>query len=1080
MSSVDEILAKVLEPDNESIRTGTAELKEAMKRPTICPTLLHIGKYSTSPQIRQYALVLLRKRLSKYYHWEKLTVDFKHGIKSGLLDALTREPEISVRNSAAQVVASIAKHELAERKWPELLEFMQQLCCQGKPNEKELGLYILSIVADSAGEEFKIFLKPFVSIFHSALQDSNTTSAYYAGITLKNLIPYIGTDEATMIQPLIPKVLIVVRNFIVIDGAKAVNLMEIWEELLETEVSILAPHLKAVTELCLEIASKKELDDAIRIKALSFIATLARLKKKSMIKNKLVSPILQTLFALMTEADEEEEDDDDDEYDQVESSKPCIVAAQTLNEMALHLPPDKVITPLLQWADPAFKGSDIRAQQAGYTALAVVVEGCAEHIRTKYMAPFVQVICSGIKHPQAHVRNAALYAVGQFSEHLQPDIDKYANDILPILFEYLSATVNSLASGKKVPRSVDRVFYALEMFCETMEAKLNPFVPALMEHFFIALNPVYPFHVKELALSAIGATANAVGKAMVPYFGRIMEHLKIYLSGQLTEEEMPLQIQALDTLGVIARTIGEQTFRPFADECLNFTLNLVQSKDDPDLRKCAYGVFASLASVMKDDTAAALPAIIPLLMKAVESNEGVTVATKDDDDESAFPAGDLLDDDEDVSPMDNEDDDESDGAGYTVENAYLEEKEEACLALRELALQARGPFISYVEQCSGPVYKLVDYGHEDIRRAALSALTQFTICIGKQPNGEQACLAALAILIPKLSEAIHTDSEIEVVNEALDCLTELLKELKGVVIKSEGHLDAILMCVKNVFNKATQCQMMEQAEEGNEEEDDVEDPDSEASEKLIEYAGDVLPALGNAMTPLEFAPYFAGLLPSILQRTKKHCTIAEKSFSAGVLAVCMEPLDGVLEPFVPHLYTTFTTLMRDSDSEVRNNSVFGLGELVLHGRELLFPNFPQILQILSNALSRETNPLALDNICAAITRMIIVNISAVPMDQVFPVLMSHLPLREDFHENSSVLKCFLFLFSNGHPLFASHLPQVMNVILTMATQQELQPEQKPMINELMAHIASGFPDLYNGWASALPAEVQQKMKEVLA
>jgi len=112
------------------------------------------------------------------------------------LDALTREPEISVRNSTAQVVGSIAKHELADGKWPELLEFIQQLCCQGKANEKELGLYILSIVADSAGEELKIYLKPFVSIFHSALQDSNTTSAYYAGIALKNLIPYIGTDEA--------------------------------------------------------------------------------------------------------------------------------------------------------------------------------------------------------------------------------------------------------------------------------------------------------------------------------------------------------------------------------------------------------------------------------------------------------------------------------------------------------------------------------------------------------------------------------------------------------------------------------------------------------------------------------------------------------------------------------------------------------------------------------------------------------------------------------------------------------------------------------------------------------------------
>lgn len=75
-----------------------------------------------------------------------------------------------------------------------------------------------------------------------------------------------------------------------------------------------------------------------------------------MIKNKLVSPILQTLFVLMTEADEEDEDEDEDE--QVESSKPYIVAAQTLNEMALHLPPDKVITPLLQWAEPAFKGKE--------------------------------------------------------------------------------------------------------------------------------------------------------------------------------------------------------------------------------------------------------------------------------------------------------------------------------------------------------------------------------------------------------------------------------------------------------------------------------------------------------------------------------------------------------------------------------------------------------------------------------------------------------------------------------------------------------------------------------------------------
>lgn len=35
------------------------------------------------------------------------------------------------------------------------------------------------------------------------------------------------------------------------------------------------------------------------------------------------------------------------------------------------------------------------------------------------------------------VRNAAFFSLGQFSEFLQPEISKYANEILPILFEFL-------------------------------------------------------------------------------------------------------------------------------------------------------------------------------------------------------------------------------------------------------------------------------------------------------------------------------------------------------------------------------------------------------------------------------------------------------------------------------------------------------------------------------------------------------------------------------------------------------------------------------------------------------------------
>ena len=44
--------------------------------------------------------------------------------------------------------------------------------------------------------------------------------------------------------------------------------------------------------------------------------------------------------------------------------------------------------------------------------------------------------------------------------------------------------------------------------------------------------------------------------------------------------------------------------------------------------------------------------------------------------------------------------------------------------------------------------------------------------------------------------------------------------------------------------------------------------------------------------------------------------------------------------------------------------------------------YQQILSNVSNAIATEENPLALDNICAAITRLIVVNISLVPVDQV--------------------------------------------------------------------------------------------------
>jgi hypothetical protein len=179
--------------------------------------------------------------------------------------------------------------------------------------------------------------------------------------------------------------------------------------------------------------------------------------------------------------------------------------------------------------------------------MAVLAEGCSEYIRNKYLETFLKCICEGITNLAPVVRNAALFALGQFSEHLQPEISRYADELLPILFQYLSQISNQIQQKEIDLPSVDRMFYALEIFAENLNEGLLPYLPTLMIILFdILLDNNSPVHICELALSAIGAAANASKEHMLPYFKQIINILLPYLiTEKQTVENMCLLIQAV-------------------------------------------------------------------------------------------------------------------------------------------------------------------------------------------------------------------------------------------------------------------------------------------------------------------------------------------------------------------------------------------------------------------------------------------------------------------------------------------------------------------------------------------------------
>merc|ERR1712025_1230055 len=325
----------------------------------------------------------------------------------------------------------------------------------------------------------------------------------------------------------------------------------------------------------------------------------------------------------------------------------------------------------------------------------------------------------------------------------------------------------------------------------------------------------------------------------------------------------------------------------------------------------------------------------------------------------------------------------------------------------------------------------------------------------------------------RLVEFIVEEEEHDVVIACLDAMTELLKQCKAAVTDVPGHSEMIVGCVQKIMKGECASQDTE-AEEGGDEEE------AEQDEMLFEYAGEVLPNLGRALTPPVFAPYFTGLLPLLLKKTKKQCSVAERSFAIGAIADSMEPLAGVLEPFLPHLLPLFTEMLKDSEGDVRNNAVYGMGELVLWAGDVAVPHYNTILATLFALLGHETSPRVVDQIVGAVCRIVVANVTKVPVEELTKAVLNHLPLKEDMDEYEFVFKFFLTLFKAGHSTTVQCLPKIVECALAFIASPETdKPKTSPLVSEILKSVSSSFSAEFNALVGALPQDQAQVLGQLI-
>ncbi|XP_016390582.1 importin-4-like isoform X2 [Sinocyclocheilus rhinocerous] len=1072
---LERILARLTEPDNAVIQQATAELKQTFKDPAIIPALCAVMTGSQNPQARQSAAVMLRMRVRK--HWKKISPDHRESLKAVVLQALQQETEHTVRHSLSQLSAVLVKHETPDR-WPALLALLNQSTKSSNPQDRQVGLLLLSKVVGSNPEPFKPHYKQLLQLFGTVLQDlNNPTALYYCILTLTAITAYTGTEEMNLMRSLIPKLLIALKHLIQADQDQASEAMEVFDELMESEVSIVVPHIAEIVRFCLEISADVSLSDSLRVKALSCIAVLIRLKSKAVLKHKLLQPILQVVFPILSAAPPPGEEDPEDEENDTEgdSENPKHFAVQVIDTMALHMPPEKLFNQLLPFTQACLSSENSYERKGGLMCMAVLAEGCADHIRTKMLSSMLQTVCRSLSDNNQVVRSAALFALGQFSEHLQPDVSKFHAELMPLLHGYLSS-VNQTKIGH-----MTKAFYALENFLENLGQEIKPYLPTLMETMLSALNNAENLKLKELAVSAI---ANAAKEMLGPYFPPIIESLKGFLTD--TREEMrALQTQALDTLSVLARTVGKEVFSPLAAECVQLGLNLTDAVDDPDLRRCTYSLFSAVSDVSPDCLAPQLTPITTVMLLSLRSTEGVTahleedkqfVLLDDDDADDEGGEGDAVLDEEGETEVDDRD-----VAGFSVENAYIDEKEDACDALGEIAFNTGVAFQPFLESSFQQVYELRDFPHEDVRRAAFGAMGQFCRAqhkVWKENPTEanhQALHKLLQVVLPCFLEAVRQDRERQVVMAILESMNAVIKSCQGEALQAPGILAEISNTIKDVLKKKTVCQDV-----GGDEADDDEQQ-AEYDAMLQEFAGEGIPVLASAVPAETFYPHLNDLLPLIMSKAKSSCTEADRSFSIGTIGETLHSLVDVAGGRVVagrlsnRLLPVLVAGVKDGDAEVRNNGVFALGALAQAAGPIIASDYPVMLSLFSNLLSKESDLRVIDNLCAALCRMIMSHVQGVPLEQVFPALVARLPLKEDMEENKTIYSCLTFLYSHNPALVVSHLRPIISAAAHLLGMKDVDNETRNTLLMLLRGLAQHHTQEFESAVISLPDEQRNKI-----
>ncbi|GFY88529.1 ARM repeat superfamily protein [Actinidia rufa] len=1014
--SLELLLIQFLMPDNDARRQAEDQIKRLAKDPQVIPALVHHLRTAKTPNVRQLSAVLLRKKITG--HWPKLSPQLRHLVKQSLIESITVEHSSPVRRASANVVSIIAKYAVPAGEWPDLLPFLFQCSQSPQEDHREVALILFSSLTETIGNSFQPHFADLQSLLLKCLQDETSNRVRVAALKAVGSFLEFTHDGADVVKfrEFIPSILNVSRQCLA-SGEEdvAVIAFEIFDELIESPAPLLGDSVKAIVQFSLEVCSSQNLESSTRHQAIQIISWLAKYKSSSLKKHKLVIPILQVLCPLLAEASDGDNDDD---------LSPDRAAAESVN--------------------PKFR-------EAAVTALGVISEGCLELMKDK-LEPVLHIALGALRDPEQMVRGAASFALGQFAEHLQPEIVSHYESVLPCILNALEDASDEVK---------EKSYYALAAFCEDMGEEILPFLDPLMGKLLAALQNS-PRNLQETCMSAIGSVASAAEQEFIPYAERVLELMKMFMV--LTDDEdLRSRARATELVGIVAMSVGRMRMEPILPPFIEAAISGF-GLEFSELREYTHGFFSNVAEILDDGFAQYLPLVVPLAYSSCNLDDGSAVDIDDsDEDENISSFGGVSSDDEAH--------DEPKVRNISIRTGVLDEKAAATQALGLFALHTKSNFAPYLEESLKILVRHSSYFHEDVRLQATIALKN----------------TVMNIYIKTMTE----DDDKEVVAQACMSIADIIKDIGYIAV--EPYMSQLVEATLVLLREEAVCQ---QAESDGE----IDDDDTEHDEVLMDAVSDLLPAFANSMG-IHFAPIFEKLFGPlmkfavgqhlstdtrilnfflrfiILNPLSYNCHLQKASRPPQdrtmVVACLAEVAQHMGAPIAGYIDTLTPLVLKELASPVatnRRNAAFCVGELCKNGGDSALKYYGDILRALYPLFGEsEPDAAARDNAAGAVARMILVHPESVPLNQVLPVFLKVLPLKEDHHEESmAVYSCVCNLVLSSNPQIMSLVPELVNLFAQVAVSPVETSEVKAYIGRAFSHLIAIYGNQMQPILSNLP------------